>query len=108
MDKQPIKSDVRESMDSKFRYVLVVAERAEQLLRGARAKVEILGAKPTRVAQEEIDRQLVDWDYGPAPVEEIEEALDVSAAETSDEAAEELEAAEGSAEETEEEESEVH
>ncbi|MGD2115109.1 MAG: DNA-directed RNA polymerase subunit omega [Acidobacteriota bacterium] len=108
MDKQPIKSDVRESMDSKFRYVLVVAERAEQLLRGARAKVDLGGAKPTRVAQVEIDRQLVDWDYGPAPVAEIEEALDVSAEDAPAEASEELEEGEEPAAEGEDEESEVH
>lgn len=79
MEKTPAKSDVRENMDSKFRYVLVVAERAEQLLRGARAKVDVGQSKPTRVAQEEIDRRLVDWDYGPAPVEEAEELLDAAA-----------------------------
>lgn len=62
---------VRESMDSKFRYVLLVAERAEQLMRGARPKVETAG-KPTRVAHEEIDRGLVEWGYGPAPEPELE------------------------------------
>lgn len=63
---------IEETIDSKFRYVLVVAERAEQLMRGARAKIEISGAKPTRVAQEEIERELVDWDYGPAPQPDLE------------------------------------
>jgi len=62
---------VRESMDSKFRYVLLVAERAEQLMRGARPKVESAG-KPTRVAREEIDGGLVEWGYGPAPEPELE------------------------------------
>lgn len=66
---------VRESMDSKFRYVLLVAERAEQLMRGARPKIEPTG-KPTRVAREEIDNGLVEWGYGPAPAAEPElEAL---------------------------------
>lgn len=63
---------VRESIDSKFRYVLLVAERAEQLMRGARPKLEIGGAKATHVAREEIDRRVVDWDYGPAPEPELE------------------------------------
>ncbi len=85
MEKTPAKSDVRESMDSKFRYVLVVAERAEQLLRGARSKVDVGESKPTRVAQEEIDRRLVDWDYGPAPVEEAEELLDAAVGEAAGE-----------------------
>jgi DNA-directed RNA polymerase omega subunit len=56
-------------IDSKFRYVLVAAQRAEQLMKGARAKIEAK-RKPTRVAMEEIDRDLVDWDYGPAPAPE--------------------------------------
>lgn len=62
---------VRESMDSKFRYVLLVAQRAEQLMRGARPKLDLPGVKPTSVAREEIDRSLVEWDYGPAPEPEL-------------------------------------
>ncbi|HLE84133.1 MAG TPA: DNA-directed RNA polymerase subunit omega [Thermoanaerobaculia bacterium] len=62
---------VRESMDSKFRYVLLVAERAEQLMRGARPKTDA-GGKATRVARDEIDHGLVEWGYGPAPVPELE------------------------------------
>lgn len=84
MDTGPTDSAVRERMDSKFRYVLVVAERAEQLMRGARAKLELAGAKPTRVAQTEIDRELVDWDYGPAPIEEAEEILEAAVAGAAD------------------------
>lgn len=54
-------------VDSKFRFVLVAASRAEQLMRGARAKVESAKRKPTRVAQEEVNNSLVDWGYGPPP-----------------------------------------
>lgn len=57
-------------IDSKFRFVLVASSRAEQLLRGARARVEMPGKKPTRVAQTEVLRELIAWDYGSAPVEE--------------------------------------
>ena len=55
------------TMDSKFRRVLVAASRAEQLMRGARPKVEAGKRKPTRIALEEVDHQLVDWGYGPPP-----------------------------------------
>lgn len=55
------------TMDSKFRRVLVAASRAEQLMRGARPKVEAGKRKPTRVALEELDNKLVDWGYGPPP-----------------------------------------
>jgi len=71
-------------VDSKFRFVLVAAQRAEQLMRGARPKVEAGKRKPTRVAMQEVDSNLVDWDYGPAPQPEPE-----AAAET-EEAAEEV------------------
>lgn len=109
MTETPEQQSVKERMDSKFRYVLVVAERAEQLLRGARTKVERGDAKPTRVAQQEIDRELVAWDYGPPPSEEPEELLDLGALEE-DEGTEAAEAAdeEAAAEAEEETEEEVH
>ncbi|MFP3941956.1 MAG: DNA-directed RNA polymerase subunit omega, partial [Thermoanaerobaculia bacterium] len=58
-------------MDSKFRYVLLVAQRAEQLMRGARAKIDTDVSKPTTLAKEEVDRGLIEWDYGPAPQPEL-------------------------------------
>ena len=59
----------RAKIDSKFRYVLVAAQRAEQLMRGARAKVDSKG-KPTRVAMEEVNHEMIEWDFGPAPAPE--------------------------------------
>jgi DNA-directed RNA polymerase omega subunit len=55
-------------VDSKFRLVLVAASRAEQLIRGARPKVDS-GAKrkSTRVAMDEVASHLVEWGYGPPP-----------------------------------------
>jgi len=61
------------AIDSKFRRVLVAAHRAEQLMKGARAKVESGKRKPTRVAMEEVDRSLVEWGYGPPPQPEPEQ-----------------------------------
>lgn len=57
--------------DSKFRHVLVAARRAEQLMRGARPKIEPGSGriKPTRLAMAEVDGQAVEWGYGPAPEE---------------------------------------
>jgi DNA-directed RNA polymerase omega subunit len=66
--------DEKHNVDSKFRFVLVAAHRAEQLMRGARPKLEAGKRKPTRVAMDEVNRSLVDWDYGPAPQEEGPEA----------------------------------
>jgi DNA-directed RNA polymerase omega subunit len=55
------------TMDSKFRRVLVAATRAEQIMRGARPKIEAGKRKPTRVALEEVDNSMIEWGYGPPP-----------------------------------------
>jgi len=66
---------IPDKIDSKFRFVLLAAERAEQMLRGARPKIDMGDLKPTRIAMKEISNDLVEWDYGPAPM--IEEEFDV-------------------------------
>jgi len=58
-----------EGVDSKFRYVLLVSKRAEQLMQGAQPKLKSKHAKPTRVAMEEIAQNQVKWQLS-APVEE--------------------------------------
>lgn len=58
-----------EGVDSKFRYVLLVSKRAEQLMQGAQPKLKSKHAKPTRVAMEEIAQNHVKWQLS-APVEE--------------------------------------
>ncbi|HWW60935.1 MAG TPA: DNA-directed RNA polymerase subunit omega [Thermoanaerobaculia bacterium] len=58
-----------EGVDSKFRYVLLVSKRAEQLIQGAQPKARTRHAKPTRVAMEEIERNVIKWQLAP-PVEE--------------------------------------
>jgi DNA-directed RNA polymerase omega subunit len=64
-----------EGVDSRFRYVLLVAKRAEQLVQGSAAKLKTKHSKPTRVAMEEIDRNQVKWQMS-APVEEPATALE--------------------------------
>jgi len=55
-----------EGVDSKFRMSLLIARRAEQLMRGARPKIETdRPVKPTRLAAQEFEQNLVRWDYGP-------------------------------------------
>ncbi|MGN6182176.1 MAG: DNA-directed RNA polymerase subunit omega [Thermoanaerobaculia bacterium] len=58
-----------EGVDSKFRYVLLVSKRAEQLIQGAQPKTKPRHAKPTRIAMEEIERNVVKWQLTP-PTEE--------------------------------------
>lgn len=66
---------IPERIDSTFRYVLLAARRAEQLMRGARPRVDVGSPKPTRIALREISDGVVNWDYGPppAPPELLEE-----------------------------------
>ena len=68
------------TMDSKFRRVLVASGRAEQLMRGARPKLETdRPLKPTRLAAAEFEENQVRWGYGAeggvleAAGEEVEE-----------------------------------
>ena len=56
---------IPEGVDSKFRLVLLIARRAEQLMRGARPKIESERAvKPTRLAAHEFEQDRIRWDYG--------------------------------------------
>ena len=51
------------SLDSKYRLILVAAQRSKQLQRGARPRVEMdsLRHKPTRIALEEVLRGKVNF-----------------------------------------------
>jgi DNA-directed RNA polymerase omega subunit len=62
--------ELPEGIDSKFRYVLLVAKRAEQLVQGSAPKGKSRHTKPTRMAMEEIDKNQVKWQLS-APVEEV-------------------------------------
>jgi DNA-directed RNA polymerase omega subunit len=54
-----------EGVDSKFRLVLLVARRAEQLMRGARPKLDTdRPLKPARLAAREFEENRIRWDYG--------------------------------------------
>lgn len=58
-----------DGIDSKFRYVLLVSKRAEQLIQGAQPKTKSRHAKPTRIAMEEVEKKVVKWQLTP-PVDE--------------------------------------
>ncbi len=60
-------TEIPEKIDSKFRFVLLASKRAEQMVRGARPKVESASRKPTRVAMNEVLDDRIEWGYGPAP-----------------------------------------
>jgi len=52
-------------IDSKYRLILVAAQRSKQLQRGARPRVEMDAQrhKPTRIALEEVQRGRVDFSF---------------------------------------------
>ncbi len=73
---------IPKKVDSKFRFVLLAAHRAEQMMRGAQPKVEVSTGKKTRVGMEEIMEEAVSWDYGPG--EEVAEERDEEQTETAE------------------------
>jgi DNA-directed RNA polymerase omega subunit len=56
---------VNNLVDSKYRKILIAAARSKQIQRGARPRVNLPNAKPTRVALAEIERNLVAFDVTP-------------------------------------------
>ena len=50
------------SVDSKFRFITVAAQRAKQLCAGAKPRVETQSRKPTRIAVEETIAETISWE----------------------------------------------
>lgn len=50
-----------ENFDSIFRYIEVVSQRAEQIIRGARPRTDVRAAKPTLQARDDVDGGAVEW-----------------------------------------------
>ncbi len=63
-------SEFPEEIESTFRYILIAAKRAEQLIAGARARVSTRHVKPTTVALAELAADKVPW--RPVTAEEYE------------------------------------
>ena len=54
-----------EGIDSRFRYVILVSKRAEQLIQNPSPKYRGKGRKPTRIAMGEIQAGDVKWQLTP-------------------------------------------
>ncbi len=65
---------IQEDYDSKFRFVLLAAQRSEQLIKGARPRVDKISPKNAKIAMQEVLEKTIEWGYGPAPEKPIEEA----------------------------------
>lgn len=64
-------------IDSKFRFIVVAAQRSKQIQSGAKARVETRSRKPTRIAMEEVLHNAVSWELreeneAPPPTETAE------------------------------------
>ena len=53
--------ELPQDFDSIFRYIVVVSQRAEQLIRGAKPRSESECAKLTLIAKDDVDQGLVPW-----------------------------------------------
>lgn len=53
---------IPESFDSKFRFILVAAERAKQIQNGARPRIDVKSRKPAFIAIKETEQGLVDYE----------------------------------------------
>ncbi|MGH9350783.1 MAG: DNA-directed RNA polymerase subunit omega [Terriglobia bacterium] len=59
--------EIPQSIDSKFRFILVAAKRARQLQAGARPLVQTPFKKTTKIAVAELEAGLVPFEMPPIP-----------------------------------------
>lgn len=63
-----------ESIDSKYRFVIIASKRAKEILKGAKPRIKSRSKNPIRIAQSEVKLGLVDFEIIPTVKEEIPEA----------------------------------
>lgn len=61
------------NIDSKYRFIILAAKRAKQLLKGAKPKIESKSRNPIRIAQAEVRGGLVEYEIIPARMDDIPE-----------------------------------
>ncbi|MDR3764847.1 MAG: DNA-directed RNA polymerase subunit omega [Acidobacteriota bacterium] len=57
--------DLIHGFDSNYRYILVAARRARQLQSGATPLISTTSTKPCRIAEQEVQADLVKWETTP-------------------------------------------
>lgn len=58
---------VPENIGSKYRFIIIAAERAKQLQNRARAKVKIKSTKPAHIAMKEVEEGLISFEITQLP-----------------------------------------
>jgi len=66
------------NIDSKYRFIILAAKRAKQLLKGAKPKIQGKSKNPIRIAQTEVRSGLIEYEIIPAHMDEIPEREDRS------------------------------
>jgi DNA-directed RNA polymerase subunit omega len=61
------------NIDSKYRFIILAAKRAKQLLKGAKPKIQGKSKNPIRIAQTEVRSGLIEYEIIPTHVEEAPE-----------------------------------
>ena len=58
---------IPENIGSKYRFIIIAAERAKQLQNRAKPKVKIRSAKPAKIAMREVEEGLIGFEILKAP-----------------------------------------
>jgi DNA-directed RNA polymerase subunit omega len=53
---------IPESIGSKFRFIVIAAERAKQLQNNAKPKIRTKSTKPAHIAMKEVEQGLIAWE----------------------------------------------
>jgi DNA-directed RNA polymerase subunit omega len=61
------------NIDSKYRFIILAAKRAKQLLKGAKPKIQGKSKSLIRIAQAEVRSGLIEYEIIPARMEDIPE-----------------------------------
>lgn len=58
--------NIPENIGSKYRFIIIAAERAKQLQNRAKPKVKIKSTKPAKIAMKEVEDGLISFEIRPA------------------------------------------
>ena len=61
------------NLDSKYRYIILAAKRAKQLLKGAKPKMQGKSKNPIRIAQAEVRNGLIEYEIIPTRMDDVPE-----------------------------------
>ena len=61
------------NIDSKYRFIILAAKRAKQLLKGAKPKIQGKSKNPIRIAQTEVRSGLIEYEIIPTRMDEVPE-----------------------------------